>query len=400
MNAENFTDEQCKQYLFDKRWANGFVCPKCGGGECFNIKSRGLFQCKHCNYQSSVTAGTLFDKTRTPLKKWFAAIRLLAQNEKISAAEIGREINVSYFAAVSVLKKIRQAAETDCEIVNSLLAKFKIPADPPKPTDEIIFTDEKNSLLSIGEMAKLTGMSIRSFRYYEQINILKPAYINEETKYRYYSLEQLQLVEIINFCIELDIPLKELADLEELYGDMDFQNFLSRGKEIAKRKLAAINKGLKLIERIEQKIEIEKQCKAGEIYIREVPQKTLYVKPAETTNGVITETDMVKAFLDMPIPQAQDSSFSDYGILCEVSPNGAKYLYFMEVASGADEANTITLPAGNYICCRSENHQINKAAEIFNCRKNSFTVVETYELSVGKNASNKFTLWHELRMLL
>jgi transposase-like protein len=68
------TEKACQEHLFTIRWPNGFVCPKCGHTEYFNIKSRHLFQCKNCNHQASVTAGTIMEKTQLPLVKWFWAM--------------------------------------------------------------------------------------------------------------------------------------------------------------------------------------------------------------------------------------------------------------------------------------------------------------------------------------
>jgi len=135
-------------------------------------------------------------------------------------------------------KQCKFRAESN--IQDNAITDTQISLPDSKTEDDIMY--DKNKRLTIGEMARLTGTSIKSFRYYEQINILKPIYIQPETKYRYYSVEQVQLVEIINFCIELGIPLKELVGLEE--KDTGFQNFLDRGKDIAQKKLASINSGL------------------------------------------------------------------------------------------------------------------------------------------------------------
>jgi len=61
------TEEKCREYLFSRRWPKGFRCPKCGHSEHFHIKSRNHYECKACHYQASLTAGTILDKTRTPL---------------------------------------------------------------------------------------------------------------------------------------------------------------------------------------------------------------------------------------------------------------------------------------------------------------------------------------------
>ena len=104
------TNEQCRQFLYEKRWGNGFICPKCAHDKHFNIKSRNLYQCKACNYQASVTAGTIMDKTRTPLKKWFLAIYLVAEDKRgVSALTLQKRIGVAYFTAWTMLQKIRYA---------------------------------------------------------------------------------------------------------------------------------------------------------------------------------------------------------------------------------------------------------------------------------------------------
>lgn len=104
------TEDQCRQYLFDKRWSNGFICPKCGYGEYFNVKSRNLYQCKKCNHQASVTAGTILDKTQTPLVKWFLAMYLMSEDKRgISALALKTKLGISYNTAWTMSYKIRHA---------------------------------------------------------------------------------------------------------------------------------------------------------------------------------------------------------------------------------------------------------------------------------------------------
>jgi transposase-like protein len=104
------TEESCRAYLYRKRWPNGFICPKCGHTEHFDIKSRNKYQCKACNHQTTVTAGTVMEKTRTPLTKWFAAIYLVAEDKRgLSATALQRKIGAAYFTAWTMLQKIRFA---------------------------------------------------------------------------------------------------------------------------------------------------------------------------------------------------------------------------------------------------------------------------------------------------
>jgi len=104
------TEEQCRKQLFESRWPEGFVCPKCGHKEYFNVDSRDLYQCKACRYQASLTAGTIMDKTKTPLRKWFLAIYLMSEDKRgISALSLKSKIGVAYQTAWSMCQKIRQA---------------------------------------------------------------------------------------------------------------------------------------------------------------------------------------------------------------------------------------------------------------------------------------------------
>jgi transposase-like protein len=104
------TEEQCRQQLFTNRWPNGFACPKCGHGEYFDIKSRELYQCKLCNHQASVTAGTIMDKTRTPLRKWFLAFYHMSEDKRgISALALKEKLDIAYQTAWTMCHKIRHA---------------------------------------------------------------------------------------------------------------------------------------------------------------------------------------------------------------------------------------------------------------------------------------------------
>ena len=106
-----FGDEVlCAEHLTAQRWPNGFVCRRCGGRSRGYMARRRVHECTGCGYQSSVTAGTIFHKTRTPLSSWFWAIYRMSQDKKgISALQLSKEIGVSYPTAWLMQHKIRQA---------------------------------------------------------------------------------------------------------------------------------------------------------------------------------------------------------------------------------------------------------------------------------------------------
>lgn len=104
------TEEDCLAYLEALRWPEGFRCPKCGHAEAWRM-GRGLWLCRRCRRQVSVTAGTIFQDTRKPLRQWFQAIWLLTNPKHgISALGLQRALGLgSYATAWNWLHKLRRA---------------------------------------------------------------------------------------------------------------------------------------------------------------------------------------------------------------------------------------------------------------------------------------------------
>lgn len=104
------TEEACRDYLFQLRWPTGFRCPKCSNRKAWPAKGV-LFECARCHYKASVTAGTIFERTRTPLTKWFRAIWLvMSQKNGASALNLKQVLGLgSYETAWTWLHKLRRA---------------------------------------------------------------------------------------------------------------------------------------------------------------------------------------------------------------------------------------------------------------------------------------------------
>jgi transposase-like protein len=107
-----FPDEtSCVSYLERIRWPAGFICPRCGqAGEAYR-SSRGRLMCRYCRYQGSVTAGTVFEKTRTSLRNWLAAVWYITnQKQGVTALGLQRALGLgSYQTAWTMLHRLRRA---------------------------------------------------------------------------------------------------------------------------------------------------------------------------------------------------------------------------------------------------------------------------------------------------
>src|SRR6188472_3255990 len=105
------TDEQCRAYLFEARWPDGFRCAGCGHERAWAHKARLIYECATCGKQHSLLAGTIFEQTKTGLARWFLAIYLVTSSKGgILAMELQRQMGFgSYQTAWSWLHKIRKA---------------------------------------------------------------------------------------------------------------------------------------------------------------------------------------------------------------------------------------------------------------------------------------------------
>jgi len=117
MTVQEFTtafpdEEACDIYLAQRRWPDGYTCPRCGCGRYSYITTRRLYQCCDCHYQCSLIAGTIFQDTKLPLLTWFWAIYFIVTIKKsISSAELGRKVGI---------KKDRNARNMHLKILEAL----------------------------------------------------------------------------------------------------------------------------------------------------------------------------------------------------------------------------------------------------------------------------------------
>lgn len=131
------------------------------------------------------------------------------------------------------------------------------------------------SLLSIGEMAQLFRLNIRTLRYYDDIGLLKPEYVNEQTKYRYYSVNQFERLNTILYLRSLDIPLEKIAnffaekDLEVLIHLLEDQHQLVLQKQ---EELLKIEQ--KIMNRLTQ-LQLAKDNAHNQISIQKFPERKL-----------------------------------------------------------------------------------------------------------------------------
>lgn len=108
---KQFTSEKaCREYLGKIRWPEGFICPRCSYRNSWETK-RGQFRCSQCDFQVSITSGTIFQDSRIPLRTWFEAIwHVVSQKNGVSARGLQRVLGLSrYETTWNLLQKLRVA---------------------------------------------------------------------------------------------------------------------------------------------------------------------------------------------------------------------------------------------------------------------------------------------------
>ena len=106
-----FKDEQvCREYLEQIRWAGTITCPykECGCNKCYKFSNGKVYKCSGCDKQFSVRVGTIFEDSKIPLQKWFAAIYLITSHKKgISSLQLHKDLGITQKTAWFLLHRVR-----------------------------------------------------------------------------------------------------------------------------------------------------------------------------------------------------------------------------------------------------------------------------------------------------
>ena len=103
------TESKCRTYLKEQREAQGIVCKKCDRNDHFHLSKKSQWQCRNCDYRTTLTSGTVLENTKLPIQKWFLAMFWMTSSKKsISTLEMMRKLKIRRFETVSnLMKKIR-----------------------------------------------------------------------------------------------------------------------------------------------------------------------------------------------------------------------------------------------------------------------------------------------------
>ena len=171
-----------------------------------------------------------------------------------------------------------------------------------------------NKRFTIGEMAKMHNIAESTLRYYDEKGIFHPSFVDPQTNYRYYTIDQFSLLDTIKFLRQLNIPLKEIKKYIDERNPAYALNLLEKQQEMMLKKQREIEYALAKMEHRIHLIKEATKAKAEQMVIKEIPQRKI------TAIAVAPDTtdDMFEYYihsLQKNMRQMDDSLFSgDIGV--------------------------------------------------------------------------------------
>ncbi len=205
---------------------------------------------------------------------------------------------------------------------------------------------------SIGEVSKFKAVSVKSLRYYGQLGILPPAFVDPESGYRYYSSDQLVIVDLIKVCLDLDIPLKNFRSYIEPDGSVDVGKLLQDAETIVSEKEKKLRSSIAFLDTMSRHImRTNKVREKKDAFVQHIPQRYFLTAPLRAN---VAEYSEISANYTTLFRQCQSLEIPDcfnQGVL--LSRRGASVTaeVFVEIPyPDVPAANLHTIPGGSYSC--------------------------------------------------
>lgn len=213
--------------------------------------------------------------------------------------------------------------------------------------------------LTIGDLAKLKGVSVKALRYYEKIGILKPDYINPVNNYRYYHPKQAIKIDFIFSLLELNVPLKNfhnyIAD-----DTLDVNKLLTESNELIEQELLKLQRIKKKINNMYASVMKSTAHNLNEPYQKDFPKRYLLVEPvAEPVFMQHKYIEQISRFYNLIEKKSYIASYQS-GVLAVNHKGSRQFYFFAEIEQPKEpEPLLFTIPAGKYSCMIHQQAQIN-----------------------------------------
>lgn len=135
----------------------------------------------------------------------------------------------------------------------------------------------KDSLISIGEMARINNITVNALRLYDSLGLLKPRYTDPETRYRYYDVKQNARLDMIQYMKELGMELREIKSVMNSGDLLKVEEVLIRKREQTMQELENLKIQRDGIDRAIDSIErYSKSPRCGTMTLEYIPPRRIY----------------------------------------------------------------------------------------------------------------------------
>ena len=218
----------------------------------------------------------------------------------------------------------------------------------------------KEKLYTIGEVSKLVNISIKALRYYDKINLFKPAYVDPDTNYRYYKDSQIHLLDLIKSLKYIGTPLEEMKEVQGLQRD-EFFSFLTEQEKIVREKIDSLIEIEKIIANAKKGLQKQKDYpQFGEVFFSYEDEMQIIQTKA---NGIDPKNILNASYSKLKKFAASTEGFRNngYGAIVpyksytHVSEVTYQYLFTPVLTKKQTtlllpDTDLSTIPEGNYIC--------------------------------------------------
>lgn len=212
----------------------------------------------------------------------------------------------------------------------------------------------KKELLTIGEFSKLTGINVKCLRYYDGIGILRPKLI-APSGYRYYSPSQIALVDAIQLCVDIGIPLKQFHDYyDEESGQLHYNRLFQDGTYRAEMRYQQIKSRLARLEQMQNEVNrCEKVLKGQRITACSIARTNLWIEPYKAYD---TESEQLLHFYPQICNMEKlgvTAAYDTGRLIISNGGNDSMYIYItVNITDNIQELpdHIISIPESDYYC--------------------------------------------------
>ena len=218
----------------------------------------------------------------------------------------------------------------------------------------------KEKLYTIGQVSKLSNVSIKALRYYDKIDLFKPVHVDPETNYRYYKDSQLYHLDLIKSLKYIGTPLEEMKKAQALNTD-NLLYFITEQEQLIEEKLQDLRKVQSNIKNLKRRMQRQLEVPAlGEVYLWEeeetriIQTKVSDLKPDNILNASYSKLKTIVESTDGIMPTGYGAVFS-YQLYNNIDDITYHHLFTpvltnKTISSLTPDMELTTIPAGTYVC--------------------------------------------------